>query len=58
LQVSIPQEFLQLNPVLDEATFTSDGGNLGVQLMLSARIPASVVNERLQALLSSLKPKP
>ncbi|MCJ2117019.1 hypothetical protein MKK65_10630 [Methylobacterium sp. J-001] len=57
LQVSVPQEFLQLNPVIEDATFTSDGGVLGVQLILNAKVPAAVVNDRLQALLSSLKPK-
>lgn len=57
IQVSVPQEFLQLNPVIEEAGFTGDGGVLSVQMTLSAKVPAAVVNDRLQAFLGSLKPK-
>lgn len=57
LQVSVPPEFLELHPVIEEASFTSDGGVLGVQMTLGANVPAAVVNDRLQALLASLKPK-
>ena len=57
LQVSVPPDYLKLNPIIESASFISLEGALAVETTFSAKVPASIINDQLQTIIGSLRPK-
>jgi hypothetical protein len=57
LQISIPQEYVRLNPVVEAASFEALGNNLTATMTLSAHVPAEQVNQVITQLVAQLQKK-
>lgn len=57
LLVSVPDDFKRLNPTVERAQFANVGGNLGVELDLSASVTAATMTDFLRLIVEGRKPK-
>ncbi len=55
LTISIPKDYLDLNPTIVDASFRSDQGQLTIRIDMTALIPPARINEILDGLVKSLK---
>ena len=51
LRVSLPEDFLKFNPAIESARFLNVGGNLAIEISMSAFVPGSLATEFLRTLL-------
>lgn len=56
LTVSIPSEYAELNPIVEGASFGEKGGSLTAFVEMTARIPATKMNDLIKSMVDGVKP--